>query len=201
MERVRSTSSWAQRIALGAVVASATLAEARVTMGGDPPNPPRAEEPVFGPNDVPTVFFISKSDDKNRVDYGIRLDASCAPANDDALIIYWREFEKAPPVRTHPLSLLEYVPYGVTEQHRVQRSSGGGDYVLRLKQFSRPIVILTQREPDGRCSAKARSTINGAKAQLISVYAKLAGILSVDYIDLFGKDLETGTPITERIKK
>jgi hypothetical protein len=192
MKRARATSSWVHRVALGAVVAGVTLAKAP---------PAHAAEVVFGPNDVPTVFFISKSDDKNRVDYGIRLDARCAPVDDDALIVYWREFEKAPPVRTHPLSMLEYIPYGIAEQHRVQRASSGGDYTLRLKQFGRPIVILTQKAPDGRCSAKARSTVNGAKAELLSVYAKLAGVLSVDYIDLFGKDLETGAPLTERIKK
>jgi hypothetical protein len=192
MKGAHAMPSWIQRIALGAVVAGAMLTEAPEA---------RAEGPVFGPNDVPTVFFISKSDDSNRVDYGIRLDARCAPVNDDALVLYWRVFDKAPLVRTQPLSLLDYIPYGVAEQHRVQRSSGGGDYALRLKQFGRPIVILTQKEPDGRCSAKARSTINGAKAQLLSVYAKLAGVLSVEYIDLFGKDLETGAPITERIKK
>ena len=44
----------------------------------------RASAVSFGPNDVPTVFFINKSDDHNRVDYGIRLNEHCAPTGDEA---------------------------------------------------------------------------------------------------------------------
>ncbi len=180
------------RIAFAASVACATLAGAPRA---------RADEMVFGPNDVPTVFFINKSDDRNRVDYGIRLDATCGPVNDDALVLYWRVFENAPPVRTKPLSLLDRIPYGVAEQRRLRRTSSGTEYAVRLKQFDRPIVILTRREPGGRCSATARSTVSGVGAELLSVYAKLAGLFSVEYIDIFGKNLETGAEITERIKK
>lgn len=32
-----------------------------------------------GANDVQTTFFIAKSDDRNRVDYGMRLDTNRAP--------------------------------------------------------------------------------------------------------------------------
>jgi hypothetical protein len=166
-----------------------------------PPSPARAEEIAFGPYDVPTVFFISKSDDKNRVDYGLRLDATCSPVNDDAVFLYWRVFEKAPPVRTKPLSLLDYIPYGVAEKRVVKRSPTGGEYAMRLKQFGRPIVIATKKEENGKCSAVARAPINGKDAQLLSVFAKLAGLASVEYIDVFGKDLESGASITERIKK
>lgn len=182
----------APRIALGALVAGLTCAS---------PAGASTAAMVFGPNDVPTVFFISKSDDRNRVDYGLRLDASCVPVDDDAVIVYWREFEKAPPVRTHPLSLLEYVPYGVAEQHRVQRTPTGAEYALRLKQLDRRIVILTRREQDGSCSATATTVVKGTRAQLVSVYAKLAGVMSVEYIDIHGKDLETGAPLSERIKR
>jgi hypothetical protein len=156
---------------------------------------------TFGPYDVPTVFFIAKSNDKNRVDYGIRLDAACAPVNDDAIIPYWREFEKAPPVRTHPLSLIDHIPYGVAEQRVIARSATSADYSVKLKQLSRPIVITTRKEADGKCSATARTTINGATALFLSVYAKLASLVSVDYIDVFGKNPDTGAAVTERIKK
>jgi hypothetical protein len=47
-----------------------------------------------------TLFFISKSDDENRVDYGMRLDSKCAPYGDESVFPYWREFEPLPPVRT-----------------------------------------------------------------------------------------------------
>ena len=178
--------------ALGALVAFASLAPASTAQAGEIP---------IGPHDVATTFFINKSDDTNRVDYGIRLDAACAPASDDAIFSYWRIFEKSPPVRTQELSLLDRIPYGIAEQHRLPVTPNGAEYALKLKQLTRPIVITTKREPDGRCTATARTTINGSTALLLSVYVKLAGFASVDYIDVVGRNLETGASITERIKK
>jgi len=94
-----------------------------VTTAGDA----RADTIQFGSHDIETVFFISKSDDRNRVDYGMRLTEHCAPMNDDAVFPYWREFENSPPVRTHSLGMLEYVPYGFSEQRLVHRTLTGGD--------------------------------------------------------------------------
>lgn len=156
----------------------------------------------FGPNDIETVFFISKSDDRNRVDYGIRLTGHCAPVNDDAVFPYWREFENSPPVRTHSLGMFEYVPYGFAEQRLVHRTLAGGDQLVRLKQLDRPIEVSTKKEADGHCSAVARARIGGVEgATLVSVYAKLAGIASVDYVDIHGKNPQTGADITERVNK
>ncbi|HVY46177.1 MAG TPA: DUF4833 domain-containing protein [Minicystis sp.] len=180
------------RNALAAVAALVAIASAA--------SPAAADEIRFGANDVPTVFFINKSDDHNRVDYGIHLDASCAPVNDDAVFPYWREFEKAPPVRTHPISFIERVPYGFSQQKTLKRTPEGGEQLVVLKQFDRAIVVATKRD-GARCSAVARSTIKGQVAQLLSVFAKLAGPISVDYIDVHGKDFATGAALLERIKK
>src|SRR5678816_3141342 len=129
----------------------------------------------FGANDVQTVFFINKSDDHNRVDYGIHLTEHCAPTGDDAVFPYWREFENSPPVRTHTLGMLEYVPYGFSEQRLVHRTQSGGDQLVRLKQLDRPIAIRTRKDANG-CAATAYARIGGVDgAQLVSVYVKLAG--------------------------
>ena len=62
-------------------------------------------DPAWGPHDIQTVFFFSKSDDKNRVDYGLRLDANCRPVGEEPLFPYWREFESEPPgLKTHSLN-------------------------------------------------------------------------------------------------
>jgi hypothetical protein len=161
-----------------------------------------ADEPHFAVHDVPTVFYISKSDDHNRVDYGMRLGDHCTALTKDAVFPYWREFEHAPPVRTHPLGVFEYFAYGISDQHAV-RGETGGEYVVKLKQFGqRPIWITTKREADGHCSVLARCTIGHVRfAELLSIYVKLAGPLSVDYVVVKGKDLETGKPLEERLKK
>jgi hypothetical protein len=162
----------------------------------------RADTVQFGAHDIETVFFISKSDDHNRVDYGIRLTEHCAPVNDDAIFPYWREFENSPPVRTHSLGMLEYVPYGFSEQRLVHRTLTGGDQYVRLKQLTRPILVTTHKEADGHCTAVAHARVaNVEGAILTSVYAKLAGIASVDYIDIHGKNPQTGADLTERVNR
>jgi hypothetical protein len=161
----------------------------------------RADTTQFGTNDVPTVFFISKSDDHNRVDYGVRLNDHCAPTGDDAVFPYWRELEKNP-VNLHSLNIFEYVPYGFSEQRLVHRTLTGGDQLVRLKQLDRPILITTKKEADGHCSAQARARVAGVEgAILTSVYAKLAGAMSVDYIDIHGKNPQTGADLVERAHK
>ena len=156
---------------------------------------------AFGAHDVPTVFFISKSDDHNRVDYGVRLDSRCARASDDPVFPYWREFERSPPVRTHGLNAFEHVPYGIADQRVTARGPAGGTIVIRLKQLNRPITIVTKVEPDGKCSAIARTVVARQDAVLLSVYAKLAGAMSVDYIDVHGKSPDSGAIVDERIKR
>jgi len=165
-----------------------------------------AQDPAFGQLDVATVFWISKSDDKNRVDYGIRLDSRCAPVKDDAVFQYWRQFE--PPgdgTQTHLLGTMEYIPYGISKQRSLRKTPVGGIHVMKLRQFDKtPIAILTKKEAGGNCSARARAVINGKESEISYIHVQLikAGLFpSVDYVDVHGKDLETGADLTERIKK
>lgn len=184
--------SFARHALPAALLAAAALARAPHA---------RADEPTFGPNDVPTLFFIAKNLDKNRVDYGLRLDANCVPPNDDAIVPYWRLFEGSPPGRTKPLSLIDHVPYGIAEQKLLSKSASGAEYRVRLKQLSRPITIVTSKGSDGKCVAIPRARIGEGTAQLVSVFAQMKNVITPDYIDVFGKKLDTGAPVTERIKK
>jgi len=81
-----------------------------------------------------------------------------------------------------------------------QGASTGGDYALRLKQVARAIGITTRRGENGRCVATARTTIAGVNAELSSIYVKLSGPLSVDYIEVKGRDFRTGKPLVERLE-
>jgi hypothetical protein len=165
----------------------------------------RAEEPTFQRFDVPTTFYISKSDDHNRVDYGIRLDAHCAPIRDEAVFPYWREFEKSPPVRVHTLGVFEFIPYGISEQRILRRTPTGGEHFVKLRQFEKtPVTITTRQEADGHCTSQARAVINGKEAELSFVYVTLGkgGLTpTVQFVDVHGKDLETGHEVTERLRK
>jgi hypothetical protein len=162
-----------------------------------------AKEPKFLPFDVQTVFYIAKSDDRNRVDYGIHLDDHCASIRDDAVFQYWREFENAPPVRVHELGLFDYIPYGISEQRAVHKAPTGGTHLMKLRQFGFPIAIFTEKRPDGRCGAQARVAINGKESELVYVFVQLAKgwpIPSVVYVDLHGRDLDTGHDVEQRIQ-
>jgi hypothetical protein len=164
-----------------------------------------AEASAFSPFDLPTVFYISKSDDHNRVDYGIHLDSQCVPTKDDAVFQYWRVFENAPPVRVLALGGFDFIAYGISEQRTLGKTASGAVHFIRLRQLQKtPIKIITTRSAEGRCSSQARTTINGKESELTSVYVKLGkGFLvpSVEFIDVLGKDLQTGQNVSERIRK
>jgi hypothetical protein len=64
------------------------------------------------------------------------------------------------------------------------------------------VLITTKKEADGHCSAVAKARVaNIDGAIFTSVYAKLAGIASVDYIDIHGKHPQTGADLVERVVK
>jgi hypothetical protein len=152
----------------------------------------------FGPQDIATVFFVTKSIDRNRVDYGIHLTDHCAPVNDDAVFLYWRDADSTPVI--HALGIFDYIPYGLAEQRLVHRTLTGGEQFMRLKQLNRPVLVTTKKEPDGRRSAVAHMRIaNVEGAILTSIYAKVSGAVSVAYIDIHGKDPRSGVDLVERV--
>jgi hypothetical protein len=161
--------------------------------------------PPFERFDVQTVFYISKSDDHNRVDYGIHLDDHCLPTQNEAVYFYWREFEGAPPVRVHTPGMFDFIGYGISDQKILARSPTVGVYLVQLRQLPRmPVRIITTKGADGRCTSQARSTINGKESELSFAFVKLdkGGIMpSVDYVDIHGKDLGTGQEVVERVAK
>ncbi len=167
------------------------------------PNPANSDpnlKPPFGPYDVQTAFYIAKSNDKDRVDYGLRLDQYCAPVGDNAVFPYWRELQHAPPMRSHKISFMQYAAYGFSEQRVLAKSRTGGRYLVQLKQVDRPILIVTRQDGDGHCSATSYARIQGVKsARLDYIFAKVAGLMSVDYIDVHGTDTKTGRALVERM--
>lgn len=169
------------------------------------PNPTNADanlDPPFGPFDVQTVFYIAKSNDGDHVDYGMRLDRHCVPVGENAVFPYWRELDHPPPVRSHPLSFLQYFAYGFSEQRTLERGASGGKYLVQLKQVNRPILIETKQGADGRCVATAFALIQHKEnARLDYVFVKVAGTMSADYVDVHGTNTATGEALVERLAR
>jgi len=161
-----------------------------------------AGEPTFGPNDIETLFFIAKSDGVNRVEYGMRLDGNCAPYGDEPVFPYWRVLEPPPPARTKAMGAMAKLGYGIATQSVLKRTSSGGEATIQLRQVARTISIKTSRGASGRCTALVRTKIGSVPyAELLSIFVKLSGPLSVAYIDIKGKNPETAQPIEERLRR
>ena len=62
--------------------------------------------------------------------------------------------------------------------------------------------MTTSKSEDGHCKAVVRTKIGAVEhAELFSIYVKLGGVLSVDYVEVKGRNPTTGEMITERIKR
>jgi hypothetical protein len=154
-----------------------------------------ADEVRFGPNDVASVFFIAKSENRNEVHYAVRLDASCAPAGAQPVFAYWREIEKGPNVTSELLGI-EQQAYGIARQ---QVSHGRIRLALRALP-SRTIVIETRRTDDGKCAATATLAIAGTPARLERVFAQIAWPAGVDFLMLEGAAVSDGRALRERVE-
>jgi Domain of unknown function (DUF4833) len=152
-----------------------------------------ADEIAFGPNDVPTVFAISKSDDHNQVQYALRLDARCLPVGKEPVFGYWREYEKTPN-RLLGLSWLDQFGYGIARQQ-----VSAERVVMTIKTApSRQIEVVAAKREKG-CAATAYTTISGKRAALSGIALKLSGPFSVESVTLSGLDPETHQPVSERV--
>jgi hypothetical protein len=156
---------------------------------------------AFGVHDVATIFFIDKSDDHNRVDYGIHLDESCRPANGSPMEVYWREFEGSSAGHvTHGLNLFEGPVYGVGSQRVSETRPDGVTMEIEIRALSsRHLHIDTQRTEHG-CVAHARMTIGGTEARLHHVHLTLGdGPGSLRYADIYGTTVSGGASVTEHV--
>lgn len=155
--------------------------------------------PRFGQHDVQSVFFVSKSENKNQVHYGVRLDAHCAPRGGAPVAAYWRMLERGPS-DTDELLGHEAPAYGIAQQRVTARGDAGGTVRIALRALpGRAIDVTTLKNADGKCSATATTAIHGAVAQLQHVHAQIKWPFGVDKLVVSG--VANGGAITETIAK
>ncbi len=142
---------------------------------------------------IPSALFVSKSENKNQVHYGVYVDERCAFASASPVYAYWRMLERGPSA-TEPLLAREQSAYGVASQRVV-----GDTVTVTLRALpTRPIVVKVTRAEDGTCSAVAQTTIDGQSARLFNVHVAL-GFLRVDHLLLTGWAERDGRVVRERI--
>ncbi len=144
-----------------------------------------------------SLFTISKSENKNQVQYAVRTDKNCAPVSTAPVFAYWRMLEQGPD-RVAPLLPREERAYGIASQ----RVDDKGKIHLVLRALpNRPIVVETGRAKDGSCQALANMPINGSPAYLFDVYVKLKWPATVEYLLLRGWSRDRSHVLTEKLKR
>lgn len=151
-----------------------------------------------GDRAIESVFFVAKSENRNQVHYGVRVDDACVPLGDAPVFAEWRMFEQGPNTRAPMLSREQRV-YGLGTQTVIHRADGGSVVTTLRAVSSRPLTIETFRDRRGVCVAKAVTRIDGAAATLSSVFVMLRGF-GVDAIVLSGRR-DGGAVASERLER
>ena len=151
-------------------------------------------------NPVGSVFFISKSENRNQVHYAVQVDAQCRPKGNRPLYGYWRDFEVGPKA-TSPLLDREQSAYGLTDPRWVKSAATGGEIRIGLRGFpDRPLTIQTFQTSAG-CRANAQTTIGKEAAVLRSIYVEIGFLFSIDYVIVRGLRMRDNRPVQEKVNE
>lgn len=130
--------------------------------------------------EVPSAFFVAKSQNKNQVHYGVHVDDACLPTGTAPVSPYWRMLERSP-LATEGLTEREQKYYGIERQE----VEGPTVRIVLRGLPSRPVVIQTWRESNGACMSASTMTIAGSLRRLYNIYVAVK-LLGVDYLQLTG---------------
>jgi hypothetical protein len=119
------------------------------------------------------LFSISKSENRNFVQFVERLDASCAPVGQAPVYACWRMLEKGP-TATEPLLDREQPAYGIASQALESHADGSAAVRMTLRALPHmPLLVESGRAADGTCTAWVRTPIDGVDAKLFNVHVVL----------------------------
>jgi hypothetical protein len=145
------------------------------------------------------LFSISKSENRNQVQYAVRVDDRCQPLAQSPVFAYWRMLEKGPTV-TEPLLAHELDAYGIASQVTTRTPEGAAAVHLVLRAVrGRPIAVDVSRNASGACQALATVSISGTPAHLFDVYVKLKWPFGVESILLQGWSLDGARVLKEKL--
>jgi Domain of unknown function (DUF4833) len=150
--------------------------------------------PHFGAWDDTSVFYISKSENKNEVHYGVRLDAQCKVVGDQPVYVYWQMKADGLP-RVEDLLPREESAYGIASQ-----SVAGNTIRVSLRAIADRTITIQIAKSENSCRATPQMTIARASARLDHVFVQLAWPFGVSYLLVIGNS-ETGAAVQEKIVK
>ncbi len=145
-----------------------------------------------------TLFTISKSENRNEVQYAVLVDEQCSPVGDAPVYGYWRMLERDA-TSTEPLLWREQRVYGVASQQVIVRGKDGGKVRVTMQALpGRPVLVETTRHGDA-CVVSSTVTIAGEAAHLENVFAHLKWPFGVDYLLLQGRSIDGLRGVLERL--
>jgi hypothetical protein len=146
------------------------------------------------------LFTVSKSENKNIVQYSLRVDRQCTPVTNAPVFAFWRMLEEGPS-HTEPLLAREVKAYGVTSQVVTERRPDGGRVQLVLNAVpKRTIAVEAFRGPDGTCRTRSMVPVDGTPAYLYNVFIRLRWLFGVDYLQLSGWSTDGSHVVTEKLR-
>jgi hypothetical protein len=154
-------------------------------------------EPITGLTaEIPDALVITKSSNKNQVNYAVEVDAACAPKGPAPVRAYWRMLEHGAGA-TEPLREDEARAFGIARQ-AVHPGPGSQDIDVVLRGMpARALTIRTWRSPAGTCASSVNMTIAGVPARVANVYVQQT-LFGVAYVLLTGYS-PTGAVLRERV--
>jgi hypothetical protein len=143
------------------------------------------------------LFSISKTENRNYVQYAERLDTSCAPVGPAPVYAFWRMLERGPSA-VEPLLPHEQPAYGIGSQSVLSRGDGRSSVRVTLRGLPRtPLLVESWRASNGACEASARTSISGVDARLFNVHAVLKWPFGIDHLLVSGWSLADGRPVKD----
>ncbi|HEX4446410.1 MAG TPA: DUF4833 domain-containing protein [Polyangiaceae bacterium] len=146
--------------------------------------------------EIPDALVITKSSNKNQVNYAVEVDAACAPSGPSPVRAYWRMLEHGA-AATEPLRDDEARAFGI--EHQVVHPGAGPqaiEVVLRGLP-ARALTIHTWRSPAGTCASSVNMTIAGVPARVANVHVQQT-LFGIAYVLLTGYS-PTGAVLRERV--
>lgn len=136
------------------------------------------------------LFHIARSLNRNVVCYDVQ-KAGAGLDTRHPIHVYWINHENHPGRETDISAIERKLAYGYT----VKKATAQEATVTLTAYPKRPLRVCRR---DGKWMAII--TINGHECQLTDIYVKTKTPVTVDYIELHGKNLQGGTPQKETIK-
>jgi len=161
--------------------------------------------PLSGWSKDLNLFVIQRSKNTNEVQYQLHVNDHCQIVSDKPVDAFWH-LRAVSPEQTEPLSDLEHMAYGVTNQkvaeNRVSFDLGVLEHFRALEQ--RSITATVRYDPStATCTLTVQTAINGQVAALERMYVQTDDRLvrpKVMYIDVYGTSLASSpTAVKERI--